>query len=97
VLSINETAAGVSFGVRIQPRAKRDTVLGELGGALKISLVAPPVDGRANKGCISFIAELLEVRPSQVSILSGHASRNKVMRVAGITAASLRERLERVK
>jgi uncharacterized protein (TIGR00251 family) len=97
VLSINETAAGVSFAVRIQPRAKRDAVLGELGGALKISLVAPPVDGRANEGCISFMAELLEVRRSQVSILSGHASRNKVMRVAGITAALLRERLERVK
>jgi uncharacterized protein (TIGR00251 family) len=97
VLSINETAAGVSFAVKIQPRAKRDAVLGELGGALKISLVAPPLDGRANEGCISFMAGLLEVRRSQVSILSGHASRNKVMRVAGITAALLRERLERVK
>jgi uncharacterized protein (TIGR00251 family) len=97
VLSINETAAGISFAVRIQPRAKRDAVLSELGGALKISLVAPPLDGRANEGCISFMAELLEVRRSQVSILSGHASRNKVMHVAGITAALLRERLERVK
>ena len=97
MLSINETAAGVSFVVKVQPRAKRDAVLGEIGEALKIALATAPVDGRANAACISFLAELLQVRRSQVSIASGHASRNKVMRVAGITAALLRERLERVK
>jgi len=97
VLSIHETAAGASFAVRVQPRAKRDAVLGEVNGALKIALTMAPVDGRANQGCISFLAELLEVRRSQVSILSGHTNRNKVIRIAGITAALLQERLERVK
>jgi uncharacterized protein (TIGR00251 family) len=97
VLSINETSVGITFAVRVQPRAKRDAVLGELGGALKIALTAVPVDGRANEACISFLSELLEIRRSQVSILSGHTSRNKVVRIAGTSAASLHERLERVK
>ena len=88
-----ESAVGVSFTVRVQPRAKRNAIVGELGDALKIALTAPPVEGRANEACIEFLANLLEVPRSSITIASGETSRRKVIRVAGLTAGELRKRL----
>jgi uncharacterized protein (TIGR00251 family) len=84
---------GVSFAVRVQPRARRNAIVGELGRALKIALTAPPVDGRANEACIEFFADLLGVPRGSVTIVSGQSSRNKVIRVTGISAAELKKRL----
>jgi uncharacterized protein (TIGR00251 family) len=93
MIPINEDSAGVSFAVKVQPRAKRNAIIGELGDALKISLTAPPVEGRANDACIEFFANLLEVPRSSVSIASGKSGRRKVIRVAGLTSDELRKRL----
>jgi uncharacterized protein len=76
----------VSFAVKLHPRAKKNGITGEIGDALKLSLTAPPTDGRANQACIEFFSKLLEVPRSSVTIASGAGSRNKVLRVAGITA-----------
>ena len=80
--------------MRVQPRARRNSVVGELGEALKIALTSPPVDGRANEACIEFLAELLAIPRSSVSIASGQSSRNKVIRIAGCTAAYVRNSLQ---
>ncbi len=93
VIAIRETVEGVTFAVKVQPRARRNAIVGEVGDALKIALTAPPVDGRANEACIEFLADALKVARSSVSIVAGQTSRNKVVRVAGISAAQLRERL----
>jgi uncharacterized protein (TIGR00251 family) len=77
----------------VQPRAKRNAIVGELGDALKLNLTAPPVEGRANEACIEFLANLLEVPRSSVSIASGESSRQKVIRVVGLSAEQLRKRL----
>jgi uncharacterized protein len=84
---------GVTFAVKVHPHAKKNAITGELGDALKVSLTAPPVEGRANEACIEFFSKLLKVPRSSVTIASGQASRNKVVRVAGITAAELRNRI----
>lgn len=95
-MKLNETAAGVvTFTVRIQPRARRNAIVGELGDALKLALRAPPVEGKANEACIRFLAEALNLPRSSLAIVSGQSSRNKVVRVSGITAAELAKRLER--
>jgi uncharacterized protein (TIGR00251 family) len=94
VIPIKDTAAGASFAIKVQPRASRNAVVGELGDALKIALTTPPVEGRANEACIEFLAKLLKVARSSVSIAAGETSRNKVIRVAGITAEEVRRRLE---
>jgi uncharacterized protein len=94
MIPINEDSAGVSFAVKVQPRAKRNAIIGELGDALKISLTAPPVEGRANDACIEFFANLLEVPRSSVSIASGESGRRKVIRVAGLSADTVRRRLD---
>lgn len=93
MIPVRETVAGVSFSVKIQPRAKKDAITGELGDALKVALTAPPVEGKANEACIEFFANLLKVPRSSVSIAAGQNSRNKVVRVAGLSAQQVRERL----
>jgi uncharacterized protein len=91
--AIHENADGVSFAVRVHPRAKKNAITGELGDALKVSLTTPPIEGRANEACIEFFAKLLNVPRSSVTIASGQTRRNKVIRVAGVTAPQARERL----
>jgi uncharacterized protein len=90
---IREDASGASIQVRVHPRAKKNAITGELGDALKVSLMTPPIEGRANEACIEFFAKLLKVPRSSVTIASGQTSRNKVIRVAGISAAELRNRI----
>jgi hypothetical protein len=85
--------SGTTFAVKIHPRAKVNALTGKIEDALKLSLTAPPVDGRANDACIEFFAKLLKVPRSSVTIASGQTSRNKVIRVAGLSANELRHRL----
>ena len=93
MIPLHETSAGVSFAVKVQPRAQKNAITGELGDALKLALTAPPVDGRANEACIEFFANLLKVPRSSVTIASGETSRKKVIRVRGFSAAEVRGRL----
>ena len=93
MVAIHQNEDCLSFAVKVHPRARKNALIGEIGDALKISLTAPPVEGRANEACIEFFAKLLKVPRSSVTIASGLTSRNKVIRVAGLSAAELRERL----
>jgi uncharacterized protein len=93
MFAIHEDDGFVTFAVKIHPRAKKNAVGGELGEALKLSLTAPPLEGRANLACIEFLAKLLKVPRSSVTIASGHNNRNKVIRVAGVTGQYVRDRL----
>jgi uncharacterized protein (TIGR00251 family) len=93
MISFREAGGGIVFSVRIHPRAKKTCITGELGDALKVSLTTPPVEGRANEACIEFFAKLLKVPRSSVTIASGQSSRNKVIRVAGVSAEEVRARL----
>ena len=93
MIPIRDGPGGASFAVRVHPRSKKNAITGELSDALKISLTAPPVEGRANQACIEFFAKLLKVPRSSVTIASGQTSRNKVIRVAGVTAQYVSERL----
>lgn len=90
---IKQNDRGVTFAVRVHPRAKKNGITGEVGEALKLSLTTPPVEGRANEACIEFFAKLLKVPRSSVTIASGLSSRNKVVRVAGVTELYVRDRL----
>ena len=93
MIPIRQSNGGVTFAVRVHPRAKKNAITGELGDALKVSLTAPPIDGKANEACTEFLAKLLKVRRSSVTIASGQSSRKKVIRAAGVTAEEVRKRL----
>jgi uncharacterized protein len=89
----NDHRLGATFPVRVQPRAARTAITGTVGDALKLSLSAPPLDGRANVALVDFFAELFSVPRSAVHVVTGERSRNKVIRVAGRTATELQQML----
>ena len=97
MIVLQESERGVSFSVRVQPRARRAGIQGTAGNgdacALKISLSAPPVDGRANEELIERLADLLEVPRSAVDVIAGAQSRNKVIQVQGRTLDEVRRLL----
>jgi uncharacterized protein (TIGR00251 family) len=93
MIPVHDSPSGATFAVRIHPRARKNAITGELGEALKLSLTAPPVEGKANAACIEFFANLLKVPRSSVTIAAGQTSRNKLIAVAGLTAQQLRDRL----
>ena len=93
MFAIHEHDSTITFAVKVHPRAKKNAITGEFRDALKVSLTSPPVEGRANEACIEFFAKLLKVPRSSVTIASGQTSRNKVIRIAGLTAQQVRERL----
>jgi uncharacterized protein (TIGR00251 family) len=93
MVTVQNSSSGATFAVKVHPRAKKNAITGEIGDALKVALTAPPVDGKANEACIEFFAKLLKVPRSSVTIASGQTSRNKVIRVAGLTSRQVREGL----
>ena len=93
MIPIKNTPAGVTFAVRVQPRARKNAITGEVGEALKLALTAPPVEGKANDACIEFLSRLLNVPRSSVTIVAGQTSRNKIVRVSGLMARDIEERL----
>ena len=93
MVPVNQGKSEVTFAVKVHPRAKKNAITGEVGDALKLSLTSPPVDGRANDACIQFFANLFQVPRSSVTIASGQSSRSKVIRVVGLSAEQIRNRL----
>jgi uncharacterized protein len=93
MIPFRETPGGVTFAIKIHPRAKKNAITGELGDALRVSLTAPPVEGKANEACIDFFAKLLEVPRSSITIAAGQTSRNKVIRVIGLSVTEIEKRL----
>jgi len=77
MIPIHESANGVTFAIRVHPRARKNSITGELGDALKVALTAPPIDGRANEACIEFFAKLLAVQRSAVSIVPARPAATK--------------------
>jgi uncharacterized protein len=94
MVDIHDSPAGATFAVKVHPRARRNAITGQVGDALKLALTAPPVDGRANEACIEFFADLLDVPRSSVTIAAGQSGRNKVIRIAGLSAEEVRQRLK---
>lgn len=96
MLPLNATENGVQFPVRAQPKASRGRVVGCLGGRLKVAVTAAPVEGKANRAVEEVLAEALGVRRSAVSVVGGLGSRDKTVRVAGLSAEETRRRLGKV-
>ena len=93
MIPVTESANGVTFSVKVHPRARKNAITGVVGDALKLALTAPPVEGRANQAVIEFFAELFAIPRSSVTIASGETSRNKLVRIAGLTQAAVATRL----
>jgi len=90
-----QTSATLSL--RIQPRASKNEAVALEDGGIKIRLTAPPVDGAANEALVKFFSDALSIAKSRVEIVSGHTSREKVVRIEGIGEEDARRLLFRSK
>jgi uncharacterized protein len=93
MISLNETTKGITFAVKVHPRARKNAITGTVGDALKLALTAPPVEGKANQAVIEFFADLFAIPRSSVTIASGETSRSKVVRVSGMVHIAVEQRL----
>jgi len=95
---VGEPSAGSSarLALRVVPGAKQTRIAGEYGDRLKIHVNAPPEGGRANARLVRALAAWLAVAESQISIIAGESTRDKVVAVRGLEGAEVRERLARV-
>jgi uncharacterized protein (TIGR00251 family) len=89
MVNIQSHAEGATLPLRVQPKAKRNAILGEQALALKVSVTAPPEDGRANDAVLTLLRETFGLQRSQVVLLSGQTNRNKVVLVRGVTPQQL--------
>jgi len=93
MLKLTTTADTITFSVRVQPRASQNGIVGELDGALKLRLAAPPVEGAANEELIRWLAKFFSVPRAQVAIISGETARQKIVRVSSVNPAEAEQKL----
>jgi uncharacterized protein len=86
-LSVSGTGVGLS--IKVQVRAKKTALIGQHAGMLKIALKAPPVDGAANEELIRFLSQEFGCARSKIEIIKGELSREKVVRIYGVTVAQV--------
>jgi hypothetical protein len=79
--------------IHLIPRASRDEICGLHGDSIKVKVTAPPVEEKANKALERFIAKTLHLAPSQIEITAGQRSRDKILRICGISRAAVEEAL----
>jgi uncharacterized protein (TIGR00251 family) len=91
VIRIQQSGDGVTFSVKVHPRARRERISAVLGDVLKLEITAPPLEGKANDACIDFFSDFLKVPRSSVTIAAGLKSRNKVIRISGISPAAVEQ------
>jgi len=82
-----------TLSIHVVPNAKIDKIVGEHGGAIKIKLRAPPVEGKANAALISFLADRLKIPAQTVVLRRGQKSRDKLVRIDGLSEEDVRRRL----
>jgi uncharacterized protein len=84
-LQFNETSEGLTVRLHVLPRAKRSEIAGLHNGALKVRVTAPPVDDAANRAIVEFFSGLLGISRSNLKILAGNKSREKVLQIKGVS------------
>ncbi len=90
---IADTSGGCVISIRVIPRARRSELAGERESSLLIRLAAPPVEGAANDALIAFLSELLDAPKRAVTIVSGERAREKRVRIAGLSAAQVHDKV----
>lgn len=93
MIAVSQHAEGCLLPVRAQPGARKAGVLGEQGGALKVAVTAPAVGGRANQALVVLLRQALALKRSQVELLKGDTSRDKLFLVRGLKPGELEARL----
>ena len=79
------TGNDIVIKVKIVPGSSKNKIIGAYNDALKITITAPPVEGKANKKCIAYLAKYFDVVKSKIEIISGQTSKNKLIKIYDIS------------
>lgn len=86
----HDSSGGTAFVVRVVPKSARNEVAELMSdGTVRIHLTAPPVEGKANRQLIEFLADLFQVKASRVAILAGEKSKEKIISVEGLSPTAV--------
>lgn len=94
MVQLEETSAGIVLPVKAQPGARRNGVMGEHAGSLKVAVTQAPEKGKANEAIIEVLADLLELKRNQLRLASGATSSQKRFLVTGVSLDELQQRIE---
>lgn len=95
-IPLTPVPGGIALAVRVVPRGGRNQVTGVRADAVVVRLAAAPVDGAANDELIAFLAEIFDRPRREVTLLSGHHSRQKRVAIGGMTEAEVAARLDAI-
>lgn len=90
------TGNGIVIKVKIVPGSSKNKIVGVYNNALKISITAPPVEGKANKECIAYLSKYFDVAKSKIEIISGKSSKNKLIKIYDISQSKFLDKIEKI-
>ena len=90
------TGNDIIIKVKIVPSSSKNKIIGAYNDALKISIAAPPVEGKANKKCIAYLAKYFDVVKSKIEIISGKHSKNKLIKIYDISQKKFLDKIEKI-
>ena len=91
-----ETEGGCIVSLKVIPRSSKNQIVGEEQGSLKIKLRAPPVEGAANEALLKFLAKIFKIPKNSLSLMSGHQSKHKKVKIQGLKALEVLEVLQKI-
>ena len=98
--SINDyfkiTGNDIVIKVKIIPGSSKNKIVGVYNDALKITITAPPIEGKANKKCITYLAKYFDVAKSKIEIISGRTSKNKLIKIYDISKKEFLNKIEKI-
>jgi uncharacterized protein (TIGR00251 family) len=90
------TGNDIIIKVKIVPGSSKNKIIGVYNDSLKITITAPPVEGKANKKCIAYLAKYFNVAKSKIEIISGQTSKNKLIKIYDISQKEFLDKLEEI-
>lgn len=93
---VRDDKSGALIKVHLTPKASRERIGEQFGGAVKVWVSAPPVDGKANTALLKLLAKRLKIPKTRLKIISGETSRNKVLQASGLTAKEAANRITEI-
>jgi len=90
------TGNDIIIKVKIVPGSSKNKIIGVYNDSLKITITAPPVEGKANKKCIAYLAKYFNVAKSKIEIISGQTSKNKLIKICDISQKEFLDKLEEI-
>ena len=90
------TGNDITIKVKIVPGSSKNKIIGVYNDSLKITITTPPVEGKANKKCIAYLAKYFDVAKSKIEIVSGQTSKNKFIKIYDINQKEFLDKIEKI-